>query len=113
MEVLGFCGDTATRVVPINIPTLADVKTLHFFQKDSVKCKVVLFLHKMTNPVHWCDVHEVSCVDCHINSKLLVTTKVASSHVASIFDIVNHKRSVVHNFGETTCKVYVFVLFIL
>ena len=72
VEVLCLGGYATFRVVPINVPALSDMQTLHFLKKDSVESQLVLLLNKLVYFVHRCQVHEIASIYSNIYPKFFV-----------------------------------------
>jgi len=70
---------------------------------------MMLFLDKLAYFVHWCNIHEISSIHSNINSEFPMGTQITSTHLASIFDVVNHQGAIMNNFRESTAKINIFV----
>ena len=85
----------------MNIPVLTEMQIEHFFLADihDVELQLVIFdeVPKFDN---WGKVHEGTGVACVIITVLQMNTLVTTTHETFIFKVIDHKRSIVHDFGK-------------
>lgn len=96
-------------VVPVDVPSLAEVDVEHLLLEDLVEGQMVLLVDVLVHFHDGLEIHEVTCVNGNVGSKLMVSAKIATTLKATIFKIVDNKRPVVDNFSESTGKVDVLV----
>lgn len=89
--------------MPMNIPILTEMKIEHFFLANIhyIQLSLVIF-YEVTKLDNWSKIHECSCVACVIFTVLQMNTFVSTAHQTFVFQIINHKRCIMHDLSQ--CK---------